>query len=198
MFQKFPFTNSHQLNLDWILKILKSLKGGATGQVLTKLSANNFDFNWTTPGTVPPTPGTTDYDDLANKPSINGVTLTGDKTSADLNITVRSPANFPPSVDSSVANGGTSLMYARGDHRHPANLLVATSSEISTLPVTIYNPNITKDHIVVNNEFQFSKPNALVAGLTWETFDGYIILSGSLEYSTTISFALSIPQNIII
>lgn len=32
--------------------------------------------------------GTTDYDNLENKPSINGVTLTGNKTTADLNITV--------------------------------------------------------------------------------------------------------------
>lgn len=31
--------------------------------------------------------GTSDYDALQNKPSINGVTLTGNKTTADLNIT---------------------------------------------------------------------------------------------------------------
>lgn len=31
--------------------------------------------------------GTSDYDDLIDKPQINGVTLTGNKTSADLNIT---------------------------------------------------------------------------------------------------------------
>lgn len=30
--------------------------------------------------------GTSNYNDLSNKPSINGVTLTGNKTSADLNI----------------------------------------------------------------------------------------------------------------
>lgn len=30
--------------------------------------------------------GTSDYSQLSNKPSINGVTLTGNKTSADLNI----------------------------------------------------------------------------------------------------------------
>lgn len=31
--------------------------------------------------------GTSNYNDLSNKPSINGVTLSGNKTSADLNIT---------------------------------------------------------------------------------------------------------------
>lgn len=31
--------------------------------------------------------GTTDYTDLSNKPSINGVTLSGNKTSSDLGIT---------------------------------------------------------------------------------------------------------------
>lgn len=30
--------------------------------------------------------GTSDYSDLTNKPSINGVTLSGDKTGADLGI----------------------------------------------------------------------------------------------------------------
>lgn len=31
--------------------------------------------------------GTTNYEDLTNKPKVNGVTLSGNKTSADLGIT---------------------------------------------------------------------------------------------------------------
>lgn len=38
--------------------------------------------------------GTSDYDDLTNKPSINGVTLTGAKTAADLGIVSNMQANW--------------------------------------------------------------------------------------------------------
>ena len=48
MFQKYPYTNDHELNLDWILKILKKLKGGEAGQVLVKNSDKDFDFEWKT------------------------------------------------------------------------------------------------------------------------------------------------------
>ena len=36
--------------------------------------------------------GTTNYNDLTNKPSINGITLTGNKTSADLGINAIIPS----------------------------------------------------------------------------------------------------------
>ena len=82
-FQKFPYSDEHQLNLDWILRLLKSLKGGTTGQILKKRSGKDYDFEWGTGGGG----GTSDYNDLSNKPSINGVTLSGNKTLAELGIT---------------------------------------------------------------------------------------------------------------
>ena len=39
--------------------------------------------------------GTTNYNDLTNKPSINGITLTGNKTSADLGINAIIPSTEP-------------------------------------------------------------------------------------------------------
>lgn len=81
-FQKFPYSDEHQLNLDWILRLLKSLKGGTTGQILKKRSGKDYDFEWGIGGG-----GTSDYNDLSNKPSINGVTLSGNKTLAQLGIT---------------------------------------------------------------------------------------------------------------
>ncbi len=39
--------------------------------------------------------GTTNYNDLANKPSINGITLTGNKTSIDLGINAIIPSTEP-------------------------------------------------------------------------------------------------------
>ena len=39
--------------------------------------------------------GTTNYNDLTNKPSINGITLTGNKTSIDLGISAIIPSTEP-------------------------------------------------------------------------------------------------------
>ena len=39
--------------------------------------------------------GTTNYNDLANKPSINGITLTGNKTSIDLGMSFIIPSTEP-------------------------------------------------------------------------------------------------------
>lgn len=58
--------------------------GGTTGQVLTKGSDAPFDATWQDPQGGGGQPGTTNYDDLRNKPSINGVQLQGNKTLAQL------------------------------------------------------------------------------------------------------------------
>lgn len=46
MFQKFPYSNEHELNLDWIIRQFKKLFGGATGQILAKKSNTDYDFTW--------------------------------------------------------------------------------------------------------------------------------------------------------
>ena len=51
--------------------------------------------------------GSSDYDDLTNKPSINGVTLTGNKTTSDLNIDP-----LPPVTS---ADNGKVLMVVNGE-----------------------------------------------------------------------------------
>lgn len=62
--------------------------------------------------------GTTDYEQLDNKPSINGHTLTGNQTSADLGISGASPSTITPKMDGTAAKG-TDTGFARGDHVHP-------------------------------------------------------------------------------
>ena len=84
IFNKFPFSNAHELNLDWILRQLKDLlrrvkrleeSGGGGG-------------------------GTSDYDALSNKPQINSVTLSGNKTAAQLGLgTYSKPASGIPASD---------------------------------------------------------------------------------------------------
>lgn len=54
--------------------------GGTTGQVLAKKSNADYDTEWVDQGAG----GTSDYDELENRPQIGGVTLTGNKTLHDL------------------------------------------------------------------------------------------------------------------
>lgn len=56
--------------------------------------------------------GTSDYTDLTNKPSINGVTLSGNKTTSDLGITA-SEVGAIPSTDKG-ANGGVAELDSNG------------------------------------------------------------------------------------
>ncbi len=58
--------------------------GGSTGQVLKKSSGTDYDVAWANESGGGG--GTSDYTDLTNKPSINSVTLSGNKTAADLGL----------------------------------------------------------------------------------------------------------------
>lgn len=57
--------------------------GGSSGQVLKKSSGTDYDVAWANESGGG---GTSDYTDLTNKPSINSVTLSGNKTAADLGL----------------------------------------------------------------------------------------------------------------
>lgn len=65
--------------------------GGTTGQVLTKKSDEDYDTEWQTPQGGGG--GTSNYNDLDNKPSINGVTLTGNNSLSDLSIPSQEDVN---------------------------------------------------------------------------------------------------------
>lgn len=98
----FPGTNLQDLNLDWILRKISALRGGSTGQYLYKKSDKDFDFGWKTGGGGGG--GTSDYLDLDNKPSINNVELTGNKTAAELGLAATSDI---PAVPVQSVNGMT-------------------------------------------------------------------------------------------
>jgi hypothetical protein len=57
--------------------------GGTTGQVLKKASNTDYDTEWANESGGG---GTSDYTQLSNKPQINSVTLTGNKTGAQLGL----------------------------------------------------------------------------------------------------------------
>ena len=139
LFNRFPFTNGHELNLDWILKIWNSLRGGSAGQILAKKSGADFDFKWVTGGGGGG--GTTDYTDLSNKPQINGVPLIGNKTSSQLNINIPAPYTLLPNPVGT-ASAGSSNKFARGDHVHPGELFFAVyGSTTATEVETAYQAN---------------------------------------------------------
>lgn len=137
LFNRFPFSNAHELNLDWILRQLKDLlrrvkhleeSGGGGG-------------------------GTSDYDALSNKPQINSVILSGNKTAAQLGLgTYSKPASGIPATDlapgviptvpeaatatplmDGTAAVGSSIKYAREDHKHPSDTQKANKWNVSTI-----------------------------------------------------------------
>lgn len=62
--------------------------------------------------------GTSDYSQLSNKPSINGVTLSGNKTTSDLGITIPSAQSSGTPAALGTAARGTATTYSRSDHVH--------------------------------------------------------------------------------
>lgn len=97
-FDSFPNTDFNQVNLDWLLEQIAALKelvlsgrygvptGGTTGQVLGKTGDEDFQTGWIDQSGGGGG-GTTNYNQLSNKPQVNGVELSGNKTSAQLGIT---------------------------------------------------------------------------------------------------------------
>lgn len=65
--------------------------GGTAGQVLAKRSGADYAVEWADQ-TGGGGGGTTDYNDLSNKPQINGNALTGNKTAANLGL-ISAPAS---------------------------------------------------------------------------------------------------------
>lgn len=97
-FDSFPNTDFNQVNLDWLLEQIAALNelvlsgrygvppGGATGQVLGKTGDEDFQTGWIDQSGGGGG-GTTNYNQLSNKPLLNGVELSGNKSSAQLGIT---------------------------------------------------------------------------------------------------------------
>ena len=77
--------------------------GGTTGQILKKTSGTDYAVEWANESSG----GTSDYTDLTNKPSINSVTLSGNKTSSDLGLLEASDITASKS-------GDTTTIYVDG------------------------------------------------------------------------------------
>ena len=121
-----------------------SISKSDSDELLVEKLNRNFSYVATLRkgGTVVVSPGgggTTDYEDLNNKPSVNNVTLSGNKTLSQLGAadvatsgsyndltdtptipTVPSASTASPLMDGT-ASAGVSVAWSRGDHVHPSD-----------------------------------------------------------------------------
>ena len=100
--------------------------------------------------------GTTDYSDLTNKPSINNVTLSGDKTTSDLGI------SEVPTITSS--DGGK---YLRANYYNATNTSDYSWANISSTDIT--------------NVLSAAQQNAINSGITSNKVSGYDTIVGQME-----------------
>lgn len=119
--------------------------GGSAGQVLKKASETDYDVEWGDESGG----GSGDYADLTNKPSINGVTLSGNKTAEDLGLVevIGVAAAF------AIPAEGSSVSY---------NLA-----------------GLTADHELSRWNFSTSAENDPPAKLMWTTYAGYFTITNN-------------------
>lgn len=113
------FTTAEKTKLDDIAEI-KSIGTGL-----------NLDDNGELTATGGGSGGTTNYNDLSNKPQINGNTLSGDKTSAQLGLA--SASDIPTVPITAIQKNGTGITPVSGT----VNITVpTTAADVSALPDT--------------------------------------------------------------
>lgn len=111
--------------------------------------------------------GTSDYTDLENKPSINSVTLSGNKTSSDLGVqdTLVSGTNIKTinntsllgSGDITISGGGQTLEFNNGIEKHGDKVMLPSTDDVA---FAIADANGNSVFVVENNgdiDFQLSE-----------------------------------------
>ena len=71
---------AEQTNIENVSASVTTLPAGSPATVSTTLSESSLDFQFGIPASI------TDYNQLTNRPQIEGVTLEGDKTYSELNL----------------------------------------------------------------------------------------------------------------
>ena len=122
---RFPYTNINDINLDWIIKQVKQLASalqgkqdkpdstGTAGQVLGLDSSLNPVWVDQSGGGG----GTTNYNSLENKPQIQGITLTGNKTASDLGLALS--AELAEKQDAPILSGAAGQVLGLDSSLNP-------------------------------------------------------------------------------
>lgn len=97
-------------------------------------------------------------------------------------------SNVLPLVDGA-ASAGIMNAYSRADHKHPLTTLHLTAS-LTSLPREIVDSRILSTMRVTN--CVFGKPSAITSYVSWNTADGSLTLSGTMNGSTTVDIDLDI------
>lgn len=148
---KLPWSNFHELNLDWLLDAVKQLRTDVDGIIGSSTPSDDPPLmdSVADPGTsvsyargdhVHPTDTTRAADaDLAQEILDRGdadITLQNNITAVDDKIKFSSAA---PLMDSTSASAGFSDYMARADHVHPTDTSRASATDLATLTVRVDN-----------------------------------------------------------
>lgn len=151
--------------------------------------------------------GTSDYDDLTDKPSINGTTLSGNKTAAELGLgTYSKPSGGIPASDlasavqTSLGKADTALQSVPSTYRTAAAQDAIDATEVIVVNIASYsgsqvrvpasgtNAAITANHVLLASTV--GTPVYQTGDWTVTTYDGYLTLSGSASAATTVKLIL--------
>lgn len=151
MAYKIPWSNFHELNLDWLLEQVKKLRedvdnitASATPSTTTPLmdgvAAIGTEDNFARGDHVHPTDTSrAAQNDLTQEITDRGnadLALASDIADVDAKIKFSSAA---PLMDSSSASSGFSDYMARADHVHPTDTSRASATDLATLTVRVDN-----------------------------------------------------------
>lgn len=142
---KLPWSNFHELNLDWLLEKVKALEetvASITGSAdpsdvppaMDGAASAGSSANYSRGDHVHPTDtsraSASDLSDLDTREYNNYIQLQGDINTVDAKIAFSSAA---PLMDSSSASSGSSPYQARADHVHPTDTSRASAVDLATL-----------------------------------------------------------------
>lgn len=151
--------------------------------------------------------GTSDYNDLSNKPSINGNTLSGNKTAAQLGLgTYSKPSGGIPksdlasAVQTSLGLADSALQAVPSTYRTAAAQDAIDATDIIVVNIASYsgsqvrvptsgtNAAITASHVLLYSNI--GTPANQAGNWTVTTYDGYLTLSGSASGATIVQLVL--------
>ena len=120
--------------------------------------------------------GTSDYTDLTNKPSINSVTLTGDKTSGDLNIV--GTGDIATTIDSTSTNDQVAGAKAVYDYINKPRATYVLNDNFTITPVSSFTPIDLKMAQDYNNDTSTFSYNTSTGAIT-------ILKTGRYQFKLT-------------
>lgn len=200
----FPATHSDSQQGDQVfVYTLTNANGGtwsfAKKEAYTKIAAGtNMTSNYAN-GTLTLNAtgggGTSDYTDLSNKPSINGTTLSGNKTAADLGLgTYSKPSGGIPASDlasavqTSLGKADTALQSVPATYRTAAaqDAIDATQDAAIGIVITGNRPSM----VVAEGQYVIVR-NSTISGITDGLYTANAVLSPSTDVTAANLAAVS-------